>query len=211
MSFASCYAAGRFGRRRDAANVWSICLSAVDYWPFGRYVYFRRLPGASGGQKNKKTKKSDASSQPAPPANLTPESDQIDNDIGEMLAAFQLGNVDMMHKYYADNVTFVSADYEPPVVGWQNYAPLYERQRAAFQAIQLNRRNTLVFIHGDVAWAEYQMAVRFDVEWPALFDARTDHPPIQQGGHELADPAQPHLAALHPHRGNCTNIPATAE
>ena len=28
----------------------------------------------------------------------------------------------MMHKYYADNVTLVSGDYEPPVVGWQNYA-----------------------------------------------------------------------------------------
>ena len=136
---------------------------------FGAFVYRRSItcllaatfifavsPGASGGQKNKKTKKADASSQPAPAANLTPESDQIDNDIGEMLAAFPLGNADMMHQYYGDNVTFVSADYEPKVVGWQNYAPLYERQRAAFQAIQLNRRNTLVFIHGDVAWAEYQ-------------------------------------------------------
>jgi ketosteroid isomerase-like protein len=33
---------------------------------------------------------------------------------------------------------------------------MYERQWSAFQGIQLNRRNTLVFIHGDVAWASYQ-------------------------------------------------------
>ena len=65
-----------------------------------------------------------------------PTPTQIDHDIGEMLAGFQLGNVDTMHKYYADNVTFVSGAYEPPIVGWQNYVPLFQRWLAAFQAIQ---------------------------------------------------------------------------
>ena len=113
---------------------------------------------AQAGQKKKKNKDTDkdASTQPALPSLPMPESDKINNDIGEMLAAFQLGKIDMMHKYYSDNVTFVSGDYAPPVVGWQNYVPIYERQWAAFQGIQLNRRNTLVFIHGDVAWASYQ-------------------------------------------------------
>jgi ketosteroid isomerase-like protein len=114
---------------------------------------------SSGAQaQNKKSKKADTSDQasqtlPLPP---TPDGDQIDHDIGEMLAAFQIGNTEMMHKYYADNATWVQSTYEPPVVGWQNYAAIYNRERAAFQGIQLIRRNTFVFTHGDVAWASYQ-------------------------------------------------------
>jgi ketosteroid isomerase-like protein len=110
---------------------------------------------AQAGQKKKKTDK-DASAQQAVPSMPMSDSDKIDNDIGEMLAAFQLGKVEMMHKYYSDNVTFVSGEYAPPVVGWQNYVPMYESQWSAFQGIQLNRRNTLVFVHGDMAWASYQ-------------------------------------------------------
>ena len=85
-----------------------------------------------------------------------PDVEAIDDDIGQMMAGFQLGDTEMMHKYYSDNVVFVSGAYEPPVVGWQNYVPLYQRERAAFQGMQLNRRNTLIFTHGDVAWASYQ-------------------------------------------------------
>jgi ketosteroid isomerase-like protein len=125
-------------------------------WFLAAALIFLLSSHASGGQKNKKSKTPDPSTQPAPPAIQTPDSDQIENDIGEMLAAFQLGNVEIMHKYYSENVTFVSGDYAPPVIGWQNYVPLYQRQRAAFQAIQLNRRNTLIFTHGDVAWATYE-------------------------------------------------------
>lgn len=73
-----------------------------------------------------------------------------------MLAALQLGNTEMMHKYYADNATWVRSTFEPPVVGWQAYAAIYNQQKAAFQGVQLIRRNTFVFTHGDVAWASYQ-------------------------------------------------------
>jgi ketosteroid isomerase-like protein len=92
----------------------------------------------------------------APPLPPGSDADQIDHSIGEMLAGFQLGNVEMMHKYYADNVTFVSGDFAPPIVGWQNYVPLYQRQATSFSGIQLVRRNTVIFPHGDVAWAMYQ-------------------------------------------------------
>jgi ketosteroid isomerase-like protein len=134
-----------FGCRR-----WAACFAAA-------ILIFTLSFDTQAGQKKKKTKDTDkdASTQPLPGMPM-PESDKINNDIGEMLAAFQLGKVDMMHKYYSDNVTFVSGEYAPPVIGWQNYVPMYERQWAAFQGIQLNRRNTLVFIHGDVAWASYQ-------------------------------------------------------
>jgi len=104
-------------------------------------------------QKNKKNQP--APDQPLPSMPMTPN-DQIDHNIGEMLAAQQLGNLELMHKYYSDSATFVSSDYGPPIVGWKNWADGYERQRAAFQQMQIIRRNTYVYIHGDVAWATYQ-------------------------------------------------------
>jgi ketosteroid isomerase-like protein len=114
--------------------------------------------GSSFAQKNKKNKQNaqqqdDSNPVPMPPG---PDSDQIEQDIGQMLAAFQLGNTDLMHKYYADTVTFVSGDFAPPIMGWQNYVPQYERQRASFQSIQIVRKNTVIFTHADVAWAMYQ-------------------------------------------------------
>jgi len=123
---------------------------------------------AAAAQKNKKGKSKD---QKQDDANAVPivigsDADQIDHNIGEMLAAFQLGNVEMMHKYYADSVTFVSGAYEPPIVGWQNYVPLFQRQMASFQSVQIIRKNTIVFPHGDVAWAMYQW------EFSALYDGK---------------------------------------
>ncbi len=115
---------------------------------------------SSFAQKNKKNKQDSQQQQTADSNPVTmplgSDADQIEQDIGQMLAAFQLGNTDMMHKYYADNVTFVSGDYAPPIMGWQNYVPQFERQKASFQSMQIVRRNTIIFPHGDVAWAMYQ-------------------------------------------------------
>jgi len=83
-------------------------------------------------------------------------SDQIEHDIGEMLAAWQLGDLEAMHKYYADNATWVSGAYNPPVVGWQNYAQQYAAERNGFTGIQLIRKNTNVFHFENTAWACYQ-------------------------------------------------------
>ena len=105
-----------------------------------------------------KNKKSDAASNAAPalPAIAMPDLQQVDHDIGEMLGAFQVGNVEAMHNYYADNATFVRGTYEPPVIGWDNYVKLYDQQRTAFPAMQVIRRNTSIFVHQDVSWASYQ-------------------------------------------------------
>ena len=108
---------------------------------------------AAWAQKKAKNKAADQTPMPKVPM---PVSDEIDKDIGEMLAAFQLGKVEMMHKYYSDNAVFVSGAYAPPIVGWQNYVVDYQRSLAAFQGMQLIRRNTNVFVHGDIAWASYQ-------------------------------------------------------
>ena len=114
---------------------------------------------SGAAQKNKKQKNSDTpNDSQAPPLPVTPqiESNTINEDIGEMLGAFQVGNADIMHKYYSDDCTFVQSTYDPPVIGWPRYAALYEREKAAFQGMQLIRRNTDIFVHGDMAWASYQ-------------------------------------------------------
>ncbi|HVB57379.1 MAG TPA: nuclear transport factor 2 family protein [Candidatus Acidoferrales bacterium] len=121
---------------------------------FAALLFFIGSSAIWAGQKNKNSKDKD-NSGPLPEIPMS-VSDQIDHDIGEMLGAFQVGDVEAMHKYYSDNATFVSGVYAPPVVGWKNYVALYESEKAAFPGMQLIRRNTFIFVHGDVSWASYQ-------------------------------------------------------
>ncbi|MGC2332276.1 MAG: nuclear transport factor 2 family protein [Candidatus Acidiferrales bacterium] len=121
---------------------------------------------SEAGQKNKNQKNSDASDNSmAVPLPETPQvqANKINEDIGEMLGAFQIGNAELMHKYYSDDCTFVQSTYDPPVVGWQNYVALYNQEKASFEGMELIRRNTNIFVHGDVAWASYQW--QFDSSW----------------------------------------------
>ena len=112
---------------------------------------------SSGALRSQKNKTDDSSkSTLGLPSIPLPDSQQIDHDIGEMLGAFQVGNVEAMHKYYSDNATFVRGTFDPPVEGWANYAKLYQQQWAAFPGMQVVRRNTLIFVHQDVSWASYQ-------------------------------------------------------
>jgi ketosteroid isomerase-like protein len=124
------------------------------------------LSSGAWGQKTKK-QKVDNSPMPDVPLNTY---DQIDHNIGEMLGAFQVGNVDAMHKYYSDDAMFVSGSYEPPLVGWTNYVAVYQRQRAAVQAMQLIKRNATpyIFAKGDVAWATYQWQLDYLVQGKQL-------------------------------------------
>ena len=114
--------------------------------------------GAVAAQKNQKKNKNQPveTTDQSMAALSLPVAQQVDTVIGEMLGAFQLGDMDMMHKYYADNATFVSGGFEPPVVGWVNYLPLYKSGMAGFEGIQVIRRNTYIFNHADIAWAMYQ-------------------------------------------------------
>ncbi|MGB7022160.1 MAG: nuclear transport factor 2 family protein [Candidatus Acidiferrales bacterium] len=91
-------------------------------------------------------------------------SEQIDHDIGEMLGAWQVGDVEAMHKYYADDATWVAGTYDPPIAGWQNYVPKYEQSRKGVSSVQLIRKNTTIFHYGDTAWASYQWEFQGFVE-----------------------------------------------
>ena len=107
-------------------------------------------------QKNKK-KKDDA----APPPSTQPtvpmgEEQQVDYMISSMLGAWQLGNIDLLHQAYADDVVFVSGTWAPPVFGWANYLPLYQQQHARVQQVRLDRSNSYIKVQGTVSWACYQ-------------------------------------------------------
>ena len=51
----------------------------------------------------------------------------IDYLISTNLGAWQVGDVEKLHATYGDDVTIVQAPALPPVVGWNNYLPLYQR------------------------------------------------------------------------------------
>lgn len=117
-------------------------------------ILFAGLSVRADSQSKQKQKKQ--KQQAAADVVKLPVSDQIDHDIGEMLGAWQIGDVEAMHKYYADNATWVSGAYNPPIVGWQNYVQQYTAERNGFSGIQLIRRNTNVFHFENTAWACYQ-------------------------------------------------------
>jgi ketosteroid isomerase-like protein len=104
-----------------------------------------------------KKKKNDTPSIPVP-AVQTPEEQKIDTSIGEMLGAWQLGDVEKLHAHYADDVDVVNGMWAPPVVGWPNYLVSYQSQRARSQQVRLDRSNTLIRLapSGQTAWACYQ-------------------------------------------------------
>ena len=113
------------------------------------------LSASSQENKKQKKQKQDTSENPMPMPPV-PTADQLDNNIGEMLGAWQVGDVEAMHKFYADDATFTSGAFEPPIVGWQKYVDAYQKARANFEGTQLIRRNTVVFFRTDFAWASYQ-------------------------------------------------------
>ena len=124
-----------------------------------------------------------------------------------MLGAFQLGDIETMHKYYADNATFVSGSYAPPVVGWQNYVPIYQSGMAGFQGIQLIRRNTYIFNHGRRCLGHVSVGISFNLQRQAVFSGRADDADIQQGRGQMADRAQPHVASYAAALRPCSNRP----
>ena len=128
------------------------------------------LPAA--GQTSSKQQKRDqqaaqkeaAEAANAPP--LIPQADdqQVDTAITEMLGAWQIGDVEMLKKYFADNLLVVSGVWEPPLMGLDKYIAAYQRQRERVHGVQLNRSNTFIRVNGNVAWAVYQWVFTGEVD-----------------------------------------------
>jgi ketosteroid isomerase-like protein len=118
-------------------------------------VLFVAATQAAAQQKDKKNKKD----TPAPSATAViplPDEQQIDYLVSTMLGAWQVGDIEKLRQCYADDVTIVSATWNPPVIGWSNYLPLYQRQRARMQQVRLDRSNSFTKVNGNSGWVTYQ-------------------------------------------------------
>jgi ketosteroid isomerase-like protein len=117
-----------------------------------------------------KIKKKDDTPPPAPTASTLgmPDEQRIDYLISEMLGAWQVGDVDKLHKCIADDVSVVNGFWAPPVIGWENYLADYKLQRSRIQQVRLDRTNTLIRLAGKFAWASYQW------DFSAVVDGQPD-------------------------------------
>jgi len=129
-------------------------------------------PAAAQQPKDKKNKKEPSLTDSS--GHILPMNDeqQVDYLISDMLGAWQIGDIDKLHKDYADDVTFVNGGWAPPVMGWNNYLPLYQQQRGRMQQVRMDRSNTYIKIEGNLAWACYQ--------WE--FSASVDGQPVTSQG-----------------------------
>jgi ketosteroid isomerase-like protein len=109
----------------------------------------------AAAQKEKKKKKDSPADTSGPIIPMTDEQ-QIDYMIAEMLGAWQLGDIERLHRAYADEVVVVSGAYAPPVIGWNSYLASYQQQKARMQQVRMDRMNTYIKVEGNVAWACYQ-------------------------------------------------------
>ena len=116
------------------------------------------MASPAAAQKNKDKKKQSQSDATSDTQTLLPASDSqaVDLAIGQALGYWQIGDVDSLHKYYADDVVVVTGDWSPPLIGWDNYAKAYLAQRARVTGGRLDRTNTLLKVDGNTAWATYQ-------------------------------------------------------
>ena len=112
----------------------------------------------SANDKKQKKKKTDPATENPDGTPIIPRTDQaqIDYEISEVLGAWQIGNVELMHKDYADDVSVVNGAWATPIMGWTKYAELYKKQRDAMQQVRLDRSNTFIWVNGATAWACYQ-------------------------------------------------------
>lgn len=116
-------------------------------------------------QSNKKNKKD--KSQPTDNSKTAiPLSDeqQIDYMLSEMLGAWQVGDIEKLHSTYADDISLVNGTWAPPVIGWTNYLPIYQQQRAHMQRVRMDRSNTYIKVSGNTGWACYQWDFSADVD-----------------------------------------------
>jgi ketosteroid isomerase-like protein len=117
-------------------------------------VLFLACASPAAAQKDKKKKTTDTADSDTFSA-LTNEQ-QIDYTISEMLGAWQLGDVEKMHKDYADDVSIVNGSWAPPIIGWTNYLAIYQLQRARMSQVRMDRSNTYIKVSGTLAWSCYQ-------------------------------------------------------
>src|SRR5215469_7151116 len=121
--------------------------------------------------KNKNAPPDSAASQTIPLP--MPDSQAIDQAIGEAMGYWQIGDTASLRKYYADDVVLVSGDWEPPIIGWDNFLKAYQAQREHVTGARMDRSNTVIKVNGNTAWATYQF----------VYVAQSEGQVVQYRGH----------------------------
>jgi len=134
-------------RRITRCSVAVLTLAAVLFGP--AFVYGQK-------QKNNNKKKDKDAEAAASVSSLLPDNQAIDSMVSQMLGAWQAGDADGMHKFYADDITMVSGAWEPPLFGWANYQRAYQAQFGRTSIPRLERTNSYTKVMGDTAMVTYQ-------------------------------------------------------
>ena len=122
----------------------------------------------AAAQKDKKKKKDQAQPSDSSKPVLLNDEQQIDYLLSEMLGAWQIGDVEKLHATYADDVSLVSGGWTPPVIGWANYAPIFQQSRARMQRVRMDRSNSYIRVNGNTGWACYQWDFSADVDGQSI-------------------------------------------
>jgi uncharacterized protein (TIGR02246 family) len=110
-------------------------------------------------QKNKNKQKEEATA-----SSLLPDNQAIDLLVSQMLGAWQAGDAEGMRKFYADDIVVISGAWEPPIIGWADYARACQAQFARTSGSRLERMNSYSKLSGDSAWVTYQWQFIGDVD-----------------------------------------------
>jgi ketosteroid isomerase-like protein len=160
----------------------------------------------ASAQKKKKDQPITPADSSAP---LVPMGDQqaIDYTISEVLGAWQLGDIEKLHKDYAEDAVFVNGAYAPPTIGWPNYVTIFQQQHAHMQQIRMDRSNTYIKVDGNFAWACYQwdfaamvdgQQVSAQGQATLIFSKRNNHWVIVHNHTSLVQMGQPSAPAVVP-------------
>jgi len=160
-------------------------------------AFFLACGSPAAAQKKKKTDTPPADNGPVVPMG---DEQQIDYMISDMLGAWQLGDIEKLHKDYADDVSIVNGIWAPPVFTWTNYLAVYEQQHARMQQVRMDRTNTYIKLDGNFAWACYQWDFSAVVDGQPsaargqttlILEKRNDHWVIVHNHTSLAPTVQP--------------------
>lgn len=135
------------------------CVRMCGSWVVLALVLAAVAAPVTAKKNDKNKKKAEASADAAAELKsmmAMPAPQAVDQAISEELGYWQIGDVDSLHKYFADDVVTVSGAWAPPLVGWDSYLKAYLAQRATVTGGRMDRSNTLIKVNGDSAWATYQ-------------------------------------------------------
>jgi ketosteroid isomerase-like protein len=179
-------------------------LKAAALLLLGVALLLAYVPQAGAQKKKKNEQPGSVDSKPMIPMG---DEQQIDYLISEMLGAWQLGDIDKMHKDYADDVSVVNGMWAPPIFSWTNYLAIYQQQRMRMQQVRMDRSNTYIKVNGNVGWACYQWEFSGTVDGQPssarglttlVLEKKGDHWVIAHNHTSLAQTPQPSTPASAP-------------